>query len=329
MALNYNILNQFQPRQQVQPVSPLEVQRNALAIQQAQRTGVENEAARNALAAYYSGSDLQDVAQIDPLTAMEIQQGLPAAPKEHLFKQRLDPAQREAYEKSRYRDRSLIQIKRGRYTDLVDPLTGAVVETKEIEVAPGQKPEEKAEAARAVAEAKAKVAEAAAAPKKAEQQRQNLETARTVIKKTNQALDRIDWTSTGFFGKAMSIIPSSPGYNLDKTIDTLKANLGFDTLAKMRAASPTGGALGSVSERELNLLESALASLEIGQRDDILAGNLNEVKERYTKFTATLDPDFQSAVKGIDFYFGKHIDGKGFEVIDKGTNEVFGHYEVE
>jgi hypothetical protein len=125
MALNYNILNQFQPRQQVQPVSPLEVQRNALAIQEAQRTGVENEAARNALAAYYSGASLPDVAQIDPMTAMGVQKMIgadPAAIKEHKFIQGLSATEKQQFKENQLIGRGLTKTDGGDHWAFVDAL---------------------------------------------------------------------------------------------------------------------------------------------------------------------------------------------------------------
>ena len=47
----------------------------------------------------------------------------------------------------------------------------------------------------------------------------------------------------------------------DAMKDTVVSNIGFERLQAMRDASPTGGALGQVSDNELRLLSSALGSL--------------------------------------------------------------------
>ena len=56
---------------------------------------------------------------------------------------------------------------------------------------------------------------------------------------------------TGMAGAAMEGIPGSAAHDVSKLVDTLKASIGFDALNRMRQNSPTGGALGQVSEREL------------------------------------------------------------------------------
>lgn len=95
-------------------------------------------------------------------------------------------------------------------------------------------------------------------------------------------------------GALTSGIPGSPGRNLAALIDTIKANVGFDRLQQMRAASPTGGALGQVSEFENRLLQATLGNLELSQDKDQLIYNLNRVKRVYatiiTKGIKEVDP---------------------------------------
>ncbi len=85
------------------------------------------------------------------------------------------------------------------------------------------------------------------------------------------------WT-TGFLGSATSRVPGTPGYDLRNTLNTIKANIGFDKLQAMRDASPTGGALGQVSEMENVLLQSTIAAAEQSQSKDQLVENLNKIK---------------------------------------------------
>lgn len=100
----------------------------------------------------------------------------------------------------------------------------------------------------------------------------------------DQAIQQIGPLTTGFIGKQSADIAGTPAYNLSKAIDVIKANLGFQELAAMRAASPTGGALGSITERELDLLQSTVASLDQGQNSQILKDNLNKVKKHYRQW---------------------------------------------
>lgn len=81
---------------------------------------------------------------------------------------------------------------------------------------------------------------------------------------------------------AMSWLPGTDAANLDALVDTIGANIGFDRLQQMRDASPTGGALGAVTENELRLLQAVLASLRTSQSDEQFIENLNNLERTYT-----------------------------------------------
>ena len=103
--------------------------------------------------------------------------------------------------------------------------------------------------------------------------------ANSVIPAIDLALSQLEETSTGFIGFGVSKVPGTDAFRLATTIDTIFANIAFGELTAMRAASPTGGALGQVSERELALLGSVQASLKIGIGNDLMEDNLNKVKK--------------------------------------------------
>lgn len=65
--------------------------------------------------------------------------------------------------------------------------------------------------------------------------------------------------------------------NLAGTIETIQANLSFTELAQMRAASPTGGALGSIAVRELELLGATVASLNQNQSPEEFRRSLDVI----------------------------------------------------
>lgn len=94
--------------------------------------------------------------------------------------------------------------------------------------------------------------------------------------------------ATGITGAAAARVPGSPGYNLRRRLDTVKANLGFDKLQQMRDQSPTGGALGQVSERELNFLQSTLTAIDPSMGDEELIEGLEKVKKHYNNWRGTL-----------------------------------------
>jgi hypothetical protein len=94
----------------------------------------------------------------------------------------------------------------------------------------------------------------------------------------NDAIDRglpmIDNFTAGFGGTMLSKIPGTDATNLSKLIDSVKANAGFDKLQAMREASPTGGALGQVSDKEIRFLQSVFGSLDQDQSPEQLKYNL-------------------------------------------------------
>jgi spore germination cell wall hydrolase CwlJ-like protein len=91
-------------------------------------------------------------------------------------------------------------------------------------------------------------------------------------------------------------VGQSPAALMKTKIDTIKARLGFDQLNEMRKMSPTGGALGQVSERELHFLQGAVASLDmnaLGPKE--LDENLGKIAEHYNTWLTTLK---QAAAQG-------------------------------
>lgn len=92
-----------------------------------------------------------------------------------------------------------------------------------------------------------------------------------------RALNGVKWGTTGWRGVVGNYLPGSDAYNLKELIMGIKANVGFDHLQQMRDNSPTGGALGQVSEQENRLLQSVLGSLENSQSEDQLRFNLQRL----------------------------------------------------
>lgn len=75
-----------------------------------------------------------------------------------------------------------------------------------------------------------------------------------------------------------------PERNLRARIDQLKADIAFERLRQMRIESPTGGALGNVSNIELGLLQSTLGNLDTTQSPEQLRETLNNVQRHYVNF---------------------------------------------
>ena len=97
----------------------------------------------------------------------------------------------------------------------------------------------------------------------------------------------------GFGGKILSNIAGSDAYDFNARIETIKANIGFDKLQAMRDASPTGGALGQVSEMELRQLNASMGNLDIGQSPEQLRKNLIAVREQYIRTIRAIEAQRQ------------------------------------
>jgi hypothetical protein len=104
-----------------------------------------------------------------------------------------------------------------------------------------------------------------------------------VLGKIKEADKLIGGMTTGM-GSYLSIVPGSNAKELATTLATIKARLGFDQLAQMRQASPTGGALGNVSNKELASLESAVASLDQSLSPKALRENLKQINDSYSRW---------------------------------------------
>lgn len=85
---------------------------------------------------------------------------------------------------------------------------------------------------------------------------------------------------TSDFG-LLSYVPGSPTQSLDHLLDSVKSNIGFDKLQAMREASPTGGALGSVSEKETAMLQATAGKLSSNMPEDQLQDNLKRLYNQY------------------------------------------------
>lgn len=107
-------------------------------------------------------------------------------------------------------------------------------------------------------------------------------------------IDRVSVATAGPGGVILDKFPGSTARDLQANLDSLKANIGFQALQAMREASPTGGALGNVSDTENRLLQARFGSLEIGQSPKQLIENLKKVRQRIVKNLGITQAAFDS-----------------------------------
>lgn len=102
-----------------------------------------------------------------------------------------------------------------------------------------------------------------------------------VLQDIDRALGDTNMFTTGVVSQLTSGVGGSPANDLQATLDSVKANIGFDRLQAMREASPTGGALGAVSDTEQRLLQSVYGSLSTSQSQSQLKFNLGRLRNMY------------------------------------------------
>jgi hypothetical protein len=114
-----------------------------------------------------------------------------------------------------------------------------------------------------------------------EQDTSQLQVANRGIQSIDRALALSTPWSTGWTGARLKGVEGSPAFNLSAELIQLQALTSFAELQKMRAASPTGAALGAVSDTEGKKLESTMASLQQGQSKPKLDAALLRLREEY------------------------------------------------
>ncbi len=89
-----------------------------------------------------------------------------------------------------------------------------------------------------------------------------------------QSLKNTGKSSTGFGGSFLKFVKGSKASDLNESLKPILGEAAFGRLQQMREASKTGGALGAISERELDLLQSAMGALNSSQSESQFRSNL-------------------------------------------------------
>ena len=108
------------------------------------------------------------------------------------------------------------------------------------------------------------------------------------------------WWTAGMSGAALSKVPGTPAYTIARDLETIRANIGFDRLQSMRDNSPTGGALGNVSNFESALLQATQGSLDQYQNPQALIKNLRQIKENIERLRTERRAAFTQTYPNIE-----------------------------
>lgn len=93
----------------------------------------------------------------------------------------------------------------------------------------------------------------------------------------------------GWTGSFLSTKAGTPAHDVANLLETVVASIGFDRLDAMRKASKTGGALGSITEKELKLLQSSLGALQQSSSREVFQRNLTAVRNHYQSTITALE----------------------------------------
>ena len=109
----------------------------------------------------------------------------------------------------------------------------------------------------------------------------SLEQSNLAINAARKALSDVGILTSGLVGGLTKWIPGSPALDLDQALEPVRAITSFEQLNRMKEASRTGGALGQIAVRELDLLGASVASLNTSQGPDQLKANLRRVVQHF------------------------------------------------
>lgn len=117
-------------------------------------------------------------------------------------------------------------------------------------------------------------------------------------------------SATVGFGSLISAIPGTPAADFKAKVASLESAIAFGELQEMRDASKTGGALGQVAIKELELLTNSLGSLSRAQSPEQFLKSLNTVEDNVyrwnaQKLSASLGFDYANASNSINPNTGK------------------------
>jgi len=191
------------------------------------------------------------------------------------FFQKLNPQDQETF---------MALERSGKTIDLGDKIgildqRGKVTQEFDKGLTPAQQPALKGQQVEAQETARVKVKLKSAMPKLRANVKKFKDNTSFIEKQIDRAL-KIITKSTSAGRVVGGKIVGTDAKALQGLIDTISARIGFDELSSMRSLSPTGGALGQVSERELTLLTSVLGSLDVGLPTDALIENFNDIKNQ-------------------------------------------------
>lgn len=107
---------------------------------------------------------------------------------------------------------------------------------------------------------------------------------------------------TGLTGVVARRVPgklSGGARDFDRLLETLNAKVSFAELGRMRRESPTGGALGQIAVRELELLGQSLRPIDPTQSPEALIKHLKDMRQILRNSVATLRKSYDEGYSAL------------------------------
>ena len=105
----------------------------------------------------------------------------------------------------------------------------------------------------------------------------------------SSAEGHVNGWNTGLGGQMFRGMGGTSAYNLNAELEPVRAILSFENLAEMRRNSQTGGALGSIAVRELELLGSTVRSLDTAQGEQQMRQALRDVRAQLQRTRSAVE----------------------------------------
>jgi hypothetical protein len=97
---------------------------------------------------------------------------------------------------------------------------------------------------------------------------------------------------SGMLGPKMSQIPGTDAYSGAQKLENLQTRSFVTEIQRMRTASPTGGAVGNVTEREMGALSNIQASLKLGLKEAELRKQLKQYIDSANRALKTIPNEY-------------------------------------
>ena len=123
--------------------------------------------------------------------------------------------------------------------------------------------------------------QAGTAPERAAQTASEQSTMNDAFDRATNLIQNNPNSTTGIGGSVLKNIPGTPANTLSGQLDVLKARVAVKNINQMRMASPTGGALGNVSDKDMAKMEKMEGDLEQSRDSRELLYNIQRMKRAY------------------------------------------------